>query len=125
MKYAAYILYLSMAIALLLGCSAAPAPASQSAESVSTPPALKTEPNTAQKPSLPTPEIKMFQADSIPPKAIPAVNSDPNVEAVEVGYKIGMHVPEFGMSLLDGTRVTSESLVDEGTPVFIYFHATW
>ncbi len=43
----------------------------------------------------------------------------------EVGYKKGMHIPEFGMSLLDGTRVTSAKLVEEGKPTFIYFHATW
>ncbi len=46
-------------------------------------------------------------------------------EVVEVGYKKGMHVPEFGMTLLDGTRVTSAKLVEEGKPAFVYFHATW
>ena len=32
--------------------------------------------------------------------------------------------PEFAMSLLDGTEVTTSSLSAEGKPVFLYFHAT-
>ena len=29
------------------------------------------------------------------------------------------------MSLLDGSRVTSAGLAEEGKPVFLYFHATY
>lgn len=43
----------------------------------------------------------------------------------EVGYKVGMRAPEFGMTLADGTRATPASLADGGMPAFIYFHATW
>ena len=52
-------------------------------------------------------------------------DSEPKVETVEVGYEVGLRAPEFGMSLLDGSRVTSAGLAEEGTPVFLYFHATY
>ena len=54
-----------------------------------------------------------------------AVESQPATETVEVGYQVGLRAPEFGMSLLDGSRVTSAGIVEEGTPVFLYFHATY
>ena len=44
---------------------------------------------------------------------------------VEVGYEVGLHAPEFAMSLLDGTGVTASGLSAEGKPVFLYFHATY
>ena len=59
------------------------------------------------------------------PQAAAVVESQPEAEMVEVGYQVGMRAPEFGMSLLDGSRVTSAGLVEEGTPVFLYFHATY
>lgn len=59
------------------------------------------------------------------PQAAAAVESQPATETVEVGYQVGLRAPEFGMSLLDGSRVTSTGLAEEGTPVFLYFHATY
>ena len=96
-------LIIAATIWALFGCGAAPA--SQSSEDVPAP--------------------KASQADPPPAKEVSAEKSAPEAETVEVGYKIGMRAPEFGMSLLDGSRVTSVSLADEGKPVFIYFHATW
>ena len=60
-------------------------------------------------------------------KTIPdaSANGGSEVEAVEVGYQVGMRAPEFEMSLLDGSRVTTSSIVDEGKPVLLYFHATY
>ena len=97
-------LLIGATIGLLLGCGGA-APASQSSEDAIAP--------------------KAFQADSPPPKEVSAENVEPETEVVQVGYKVGMRSPEFGLSLLDGSRVTSVSLADESKPVFIYFHATW
>ena len=96
-------LIIAATIWALFGCGAAPA--SQSADDALAPAAS--------------------QADSPPQKEVLAEKSAPEAEAVQVGYKVGMHAPEFGMSLLDGSRVTTSSLADEGKPVFIYFHATW
>lgn len=54
-----------------------------------------------------------------------AVESAPQAQTVDVGYEVGMRAPEFGMSLLDGSKVTTSDLADEGKPVFLYFHATF
>ena len=59
------------------------------------------------------------------PQTVAVVDSEPKVETVEIGYEVGLRAPEFGMSLLDGSRVTSAGLAEEGTPVFLYFHATY
>ena len=92
----ALLLGLGAMIALLLGCGAAPA--AQTAES---PPAVQ--------------------------KAMPdaSVNDGSEVEVVEVGYQVGLRAPEFGMTLLDGSKVTTANIVDEGKPVLLYFHATY
>ena len=92
----ALLLGLGAMIALLLGCGAAPA--AQTAES---PPAVQ--------------------------KAMPdaSENGGSEAEVVEVGYQVGLRAPEFSMSLLDGSKVTTSNIVDEGKPVLLYFHATY
>lgn len=91
-----YLLGLGAMMAALLGCGAAPA--AQVAES--------------------PPEVQKVMPDK------PA-NGSSEVVAVEVGYNVGQRAPEFGMSLLDGSKVTTSSIVDEGKPVLLYFHATY
>jgi hypothetical protein len=92
----AFLLGLGATIALLLGCGAAPA--AQTAE----------PPSAVQKPM---------------PDA--SVNDGSEAEVVEVGYQVGLRAPEFGMTLLDGSSVTTSSIVNEGKPVLLYFHATY
>ena len=92
----AFVLGLGAMIALLLGCGAAPA--AQTAE----------PPSAVQKPM---------------PDA--SVNDGSETEVVEVGYQVGLRAPEFGMTLLDGSSVTTSSIVNEGKPVLLYFHATY
>ncbi len=60
-----------------------------------------------------------------PPAPIAATDSQPQADSVDIGYEVGLRAPEFGMSLLDGDRVTSSDLTGEGKPVFLYFHATF
>lgn len=91
-----FILALGLTAALALACGAAPA--DQDAESSSAPSA---------------------------PQSVAVVDSVPKTKTVEVGYEVGLRAPEFGMSLLDGSRVTTSSLSDEGKSVFLYFHATY
>lgn len=124
------LLGLGATIAAAVGCGTAPA--SQISDTSSARETTRVESSAeqpsvpaAEEPTSPTSPTTGFQVDSIPPKAVTAAKAEQDSAAVEIGYKIGMHAPEFGMSLLDGTTVTSTSLVDEGKPVFIYFHATW
>ncbi len=91
-----HLLGLGALMAVLLGCGAAPA--AQVAES--------------------PPEVQEAMPDA------PADGSS-EVVAVEVGYNVGQRAPDFAMSLLDGSKVTTSSIVDEGKPVLLYFHATY
>ena len=117
------LLGLVAAVSAIIGCGSAPA-ASQPSEPANIPDAAP----QASEPATPEPSqpvTTMFQADSEPPKVTQPMASEPEAAPVEVGYKVGMMAPEFGMSLYDGTRVTSASLAEQGKPTFIYFHATW
>ena len=73
------------------------------------------------------PAAQTAESPAVVQKAIPdaSTSSGSEVEAVEVGYEVGLRAPEFGMSLLDGSRVTTSSIVDGGKPVLLYFHATY
>ena len=103
-----------MTAAMGLGCGAAPA--SQTTDSASTP-----------QPSVSAPATKAVESAAAPqPTAsIADTKSEPQADIVEVGYEVGMRAPEYGMSLLDGSKVTSSDLVNEGKAVFLYFHATF
>ncbi len=98
----ALLLGLVAMVAVLVGCGSAPA-----AQVAEPPPAV-------QKAAPEAPANGASQAAAVA-----------EVEAVEVGYEVGQSAPEFGMTLLDGSRVTTASIVDEGKPVLLYFHATY
>ena len=44
---------------------------------------------------------------------------------VKVGSSVGDRIPDFEIRLVDGSTVTSASLLSESRPVFLYFVATW
>ena len=111
---------LAAALAALAGCGATPAAQTGNTASVA-----QDEKAVEAEPQLPPPSAKSSQADPAQPMVGEQANDEPQEEVVEVGYKKGMHIPDFGMSLHDGTRVTSAKLVEEGKPTFVYFHATW
>ena len=111
---------LSVALSVLLGCGTVPA--SQPSEDANAP-------TTSMQPTTVTaqlqPESKAIETDTVAPKATLAKESELELQPVEVGYKVGMQAPEFGISLIDGSTLTSTSLIDQGKPTFLYFHATW
>ena len=113
---------LGVALSILLGCGTIPA--SQPSEGANAPTIPKLEQPTAVKAQLQT-ESKAIETDAVAPKPTLAKESELAPHPVEVGYKVGMQVPEFGMSLIDGSTVTSVSLTEQGKPTFLYFHATW
>ncbi len=104
------LLALCATVAVLVGCGSAQD--SQEAESVAAP---QPQPVATAVESAP-----QAQTD-----VAPTVESAPQAQTVDVGYEVGMRAPEFGMSLLDGSKVTTSDLADEGKPVFLYFHATF
>ena len=118
---------------IALGCGAA-APASQSTDSAPAPQTSASVTTVKTTDSAPTSQpstsiTTVKTTDSAPvsePTASVAVTKvEPQADIVEIGYEVGMRAPEFGMSLLDGTKVTSSDLANEGKPVFLYFHATF
>ena len=113
---------LGVALSILLGCGTVPA--SQPPEGANAPTTSKLEQSTAAT-MQPEPESKAIETDAVVPKMALAKDSELAPHPVEVGYKVGMQVPEFGMSLIDGSTVTSVSLTEQGKPTFLYFHATW
>ena len=113
---------LGVALSILLGCGTIPA--SQPSEGANAPTTPKLEQPTAVKAQLQA-ESKAIETDAVAPKMALAKDSELAPHPVEVGYKVGMQVPEFGMSLIDGSTVTSVSLTEQGKPTFLYFHATW
>ena len=59
----------------------------------------------------------------------PVVSADVSLPAVEsslpdAGNKVGSRIPDFTLELVDGERVSSESLLAEGKPTFLFFFAT-
>ena len=113
-KSVALILGLGALAALLLGCGQAPA-------------AQVSDPPPPVKVAEPPPVAQVEE----PPKPVQETPHDTSTtngsqaEVVEVGYQVGLRAPEFEMSLLDGSTVTTSSIVDEGKPVLLYFHATY
>ena len=73
------------------------------------------------------PAAQTVESPAVVQKTVPdaSTSSSSEVEVVEVGYQVGLRAPEFGMSLLDGSRVTTASIIDGGKPVLLYFHATY
>ena len=48
-----------------------------------------------------------------------------SVEDAFVGIGAGDKIPDFGFQLNDGTLVSTNSLVEQGKPTFLFFFATW
>ena len=44
--------------------------------------------------------------------------------AADIGNQVGYQVPDFTLTLVDGSSVTSAELVSSGRPTFLFFWAT-
>ena len=127
-----FLLGLILTAAMTLGCGAAPA--SQTTDSASTlqpsvraPTVKTTESGSMSQTSASAPTVKTTESVPVsqPTASVAATKVESQPDVVEVGYEVGMRAPVFGMSLLDGSKVTSSDLTNEGKPVFLYFHATF
>ena len=113
---------LGIALSVLLGCGTAPASKPPEGANAPTTPILEQPTAVTMQPE---PESKTIETETVAPKMTLAKESELEPQLIEVGYKVGMQVPEFSMSLIDGSTITSASLTDQGKPTFLYFHATW
>ncbi len=57
------------------------------------------------------------------PTEAPTATAAPS--APPVGVNVGNTLPHFEMTLVDGSRVSTELLAHQGKPVFLYFFTTW
>ena len=95
-------LVLAGGLALLsLACASAPA---SEPNSTPAPPSAVTG-ATAEPPSVAQPEAPL----NLPP----------------VGAGVGDRVPAFAIQLADGSTVSSEELLAQSQPTFLFFFATW
>lgn len=46
------------------------------------------------------------------------------IEGIEVGAEVGDRIPHFTLGLVDGVTISSEQLMDDGRPTFLFFFAT-
>ena len=90
-------------------------------------------PSPPQQPPLqatvqPSPTAKPFPGPTAPSLATepsPAPPPPSPRASVKIGSSVGDRIPDFEMRLVDGSTVTSTSLLSESRPVFLYFLATW
>ncbi len=47
------------------------------------------------------------------------------ITGLQIGSKVGNHLPEFDFRLVDGRTINSAELASTDKPVFYYFFATW
>ena len=100
---------LTLALGIAFGCNSS---APQAVPVPSAPPAPQVAPTAATAIQLPTRE-------ATPTVALPIVSQ------ADIGNNVGDHIPPFNITLVDGTEVSSESLLSSGKPVFLFFTATW
>ena len=54
-----------------------------------------------------------------------APTAAPAATAAPVGINVGNTLPHFELTLVDGSKVSTEVLAAQGRPVFLYFFTTW
>ena len=74
--------------------------------------------STLQGPEAPTPEV--FEGEG----GYVLTGADFPTPIMDTGNQVGYRVPDFTLTLADGSAVTSASLVEVGQPTFLFFWAT-
>ena len=76
-----------------------------------------------------------LKVDAAAPSPVPTPTVDINlatpgevhripIEGIEVGAEVGDRIPHFTLGLVDGVTISSEQLMDNGRPTFLFFFAT-
>lgn len=79
-------------------------------------------------PAAPVAEVPTTQPVTTAPVKSTQLVQTPETMAdpvVEIGYEVGKHVPNFEITSDDGRKLTSEDILSEGKPVFLFFTASW
>jgi hypothetical protein len=102
-------------LALMLGCAASAPP--QPTDTI----APTVQPSATNTPAFgsPTP------GSGSTPLATATGGAKTDLASIPVGTDVGDRIPEFAISLADGTTVTLDDLVQEQRPTFLFFFTTW
>ena len=96
----------SVGLLFMLACGTSEAPAEPTAKSYGNVPEAKQAEGVASS------ELAVVGAESIP------VSSN-------IGNNIGERIPDFAITLIDSSTITSADLLTERQPTFLFFFETW
>jgi len=98
--------FLGLGLLLMLACGTSAAPAELSARSYGN-----------------LPEAK--QAEAVAPSEVATVGAKSIPVSHTIGNNVGERIPDFSITLIDGSTVTSSDLLAERQPTFLFFFETW
>ena len=98
--------FLGLGLLLMLACGTSAAPAEPSARSYGN-----------------LPEAK--QAEAVAPSEVATVGAKSIPVSTTIGNNVGERIPDFSITLIDGSTVTSSDLLAERQPTFLFFFETW
>jgi hypothetical protein len=98
--------FLGVGLLLMLACGTRAAPAEPSARSYGN-----------------LPEAK--QAAAVAPSEVATVGAKSIPVSTTIGNNVGERIPDFAITLIDGSTVTSADLLAERQPTFLFFFETW
>ena len=85
---------------------------------------------TSEAPAEPTaksygnvPEAK--QAEGVAPSELAVLGAESVPVSNTTGNNVGERIPDFAITLIDGSTITSEDLLTERQPTFLFFFETW
>ena len=75
---------------------------------------------------LPTKDQPAPQANAVPEQSDQPAQEPPAITVqAEVGYAVGNRVPDFELTLADGSTFSYQDIISRGEPVFLFFTASW
>jgi len=69
------------------------------------------------------PEAK--QTEAVAPSELAVVDAKSIPVSTTIGSNVGERIPDFAITLIDGSIVTSADLLAERQPTFLFFFETW
>ncbi len=98
--------FLGVGLLLMLACGTSAAPVVPSARSYGNFPDAK-------------------QAEAVAPSEVATVGAKSIPVSHTIGNNVGERIPDFSITLIDGSTVTSADLLAERQPTFLFFFETW
>ena len=66
------------------------------------------------------------EANAVPEQSDQPAQEPPAITVqAEVGYAVGNRVPDFELTLADGSTFSYQDIISRGEPVFLFFTASW